>query len=278
MQHNRNLRRVIFAIFFLLPMASFPLRADVVIDWNVRAGQLFFAARLTPDIANICQAIVQTATYEAVNAITGRYPKGLVDLPEARGASIEAAVAAANRVTLSKIIPSQQKSIDSLYHAALRLVTDGPAKTAGIAVGEKAAETILALRAADISPGPDSYRPLTSPADYVPTITPAATRRPKLKPWLMTSAAQFRPGPPPSLTSDLWARDYNEIKAIGGKNSSARTPNQTEIARFWEETLPPIYCGVIECVARMPGREVTQNARLLCCHWTGVRGCVNRDL
>lgn len=262
MQHNRNYLRLIAAILFLLPMASLTLRADVVIDWNIRAGQLFHAARLTPDIANICQAIAQTATYEAVNAITGRYPKGKVQLPEARGASIEAAVAAANRITLSRIIPTQQKAIDSLYQAALRSVADGPAKSAGIAVGEKAAETILALRSADISPGPDSYRPITSPGDYVPTITPAATWLPKLKPWLMTSAAQFRPGPPPSLTSDLWTRDFNEIKAIGGKNSASRTPAQTEIARFWEETLPPIYCGVIECVARMPGREVTQNARL----------------
>ena len=162
MQFHWNYRRSIAAILFLLPMESAPLRADIIIDWNNRAGQLFFAEKLTPDIANLCQAINQTATYDAVNAITGRYPNGRIHLPEARGASIEAAVGAANRVTLSRIIPSQQKAIDSLYQTALRSIADGPAKTAGITVGEKAAETILALRAEDISPAPDSYRPVTT--------------------------------------------------------------------------------------------------------------------
>ena len=78
----------------------------------------------------------------------------------------------------------------------------------------------------------------------------------------MTSPAQFRPGPPPTLTSELWARDYNEIKAIGGKSSTRRTAEQTEIARFWESTMPTIYHGVVRSVAAVPGREVTQNARL----------------
>jgi hypothetical protein len=60
----------------------------------------------------------------------------------------------------------------------------------------------------------------------------------------------------------VWARDYNEIKALGAKNSTSRTAEQTEIARFWEATLPPIYHGLVRAVATVPGREVTQNARL----------------
>jgi hypothetical protein len=59
----------------------------------------------------------------------------------------------------------------------------------------------------------------------------------------MSNPAQFRPGPPPALTSQLWASDYNEIKALGGKTSSRRTPEQTQIASFWEATLPPVYTG-----------------------------------
>jgi len=60
----------------------------------------------------------------------------------------------------------------------------------------------------------------------------------------------------------MWARDYNEIKALGSKSSAQRSPEQTEIAGFWEATLPPIYHGVVRSVAVAPGREVTQNARL----------------
>jgi hypothetical protein len=78
----------------------------------------------------------------------------------------------------------------------------------------------------------------------------------------MKSAAQFRPGPPPALTSALWARDYNEIKAIGSATSTVRTPEQTEIARFWATALPDVHIGVVRSVATAPGREVTRNARL----------------
>ena len=72
----------------------------------------------------------------------------------------------------------------------------------------------------------------------------------------------FRPGPPPDLSSAQWARDYNEIKALGGRAGSQRTAEQTEIALFWEATLPAIYHGLVRSVATRPGREVTQNARL----------------
>jgi hypothetical protein len=78
----------------------------------------------------------------------------------------------------------------------------------------------------------------------------------------MASADQFRPGPPPSLTSALWARDYNEIKTLGAKTSTTRSTEQTAIARFWETTRPSIYLQVVRAVANAPGREVTQNARL----------------
>lgn len=79
----------------------------------------------------------------------------------------------------------------------------------------------------------------------------------------MASADQFRPGPPPSLTSERWARDFNEIKVIGARNSTQRSAEQTEIARFWEATGPAIYFPVVRSVAQAPGREPTQNARLL---------------
>ena len=101
-----------------------------------------------------------------------------------------------------------------------------------------------------------------SACSTVPTVIPAVPQWPQRKPWLMTSPAQFRPGPPPTLTSAVWARDYDESKALGGKNSTRRTAEQTEIARFWDATQPPIYDGVVRSVANVPGREVTQNARL----------------
>ena len=164
---------------------------------------------------------------------------------------------------MSRLAPSQQAAIDKAYGSALAAIADGAAKTAGIAVGEQAAAAVLAWRADDGAGAPERYRPATTAGVYVPTSMPAASQWPQRKPWVMTSCDQFRPGPPPALTSELWARDYNEIKAVGAKNSTTRTPAQTEIARFWEATAPTIYFPVVRSVANAPGREVTQNARLL---------------
>ena len=249
-------------IFAASLIASPVAGADAVCDWNTKAGDIVVSARMGPPPANRALAIANTAVYEAVNAITKRYPAGSLKLEAAPGASVDAAVAAANRTALSKLLPSQQSAIDIAYQAALSKIADGPAKTSGIAVGEKAAAAILAMRADDGAAAAETYRPQTAAGVYVPTVIPAATHWPQRKPWLMTSSSQFRPGPPPALTSQLWARDYNEIKALGGKSNSRRTAEQTQIAGFWEATLPPIYNGIVLSVADVPGREVTQNARL----------------
>jgi hypothetical protein len=238
-------------------------QADVVTDWNTKAADIVAAAKLPPHPSYRTMAMVQAAVYEAVNAIAKRYPSERVKLDAAPGSSIEAAVAEANRAMLSKLVPTQRAAIDSAYQKALATIPAGRAKTAGLAVGEKAASAILALRADDGAALPENYRPRTSAGVYVPTAIPAAPQWPQRKPWVMASADQFRPGPPPSLSSERWARDYNEIKAIGAKNSPRRSAEQTDIARFWEATGPAIYFPVVRSVASASGRELTRNARLL---------------
>ena len=233
----------------LLSGVVFNANADVITDWNIKAGEIVTESKLGTPPAIRAMAIVQTAVHDAVNSVPP-------------GASTNAAVAAANRVTMTKLMPSAQASIDSAYQAALAQIADGPAKTAGVAAGEQAATAALARRADDGAAAAESYRPHTTAGMYVPTATPAVTQWPQRKPWVMSSGAQFRPGPPPALTSDAWTRDFNEIKSIGAKNSTRRTAEQTEIARFWEYSLPAIYYGVVRSVALAPGRDVAQNARM----------------
>ncbi len=238
------------------------VRADAITDCNIEAGKIIMAADMKPPPANRVLAIVHTATYEAVNAITHRYPDDGLMLGATSDASIDAAVAAASHAALSKLLPAQQAAIDASYQAALAKIADDPAKSAGIGIGERAAQAVLAARENDGIAGTEAYRPQTAAGVYVPTALPAVSQWPGRKPWLMASAAQFRPDPPPTLASETWARDYNEIKAMGAKNSTARSAEQTAVARFWEATLPPIYYGVVRSVADMPGRDVTRNARL----------------
>jgi len=236
--------------------------ADVVTDTNAKAAEVASRHPATP-IAVRMMAIVQVSVFEAANAITARYPAFRVKVAAAPGASVDAAVAAATRTALLKLMPPQQSAIEADYQAALKSVPDGPAKSDGIAVGERAATAVLASCAEDGAMAPNTYRPHTTPGVYVPTVFPAVPHWGKRKPWVLTSGDQFRPGPPPSLSSDTWKRDLAEIKAIGGKTSTQRTPEQTAIAQFWEATAPAVYWPVARSVATAPGRDVTDNARLL---------------
>jgi hypothetical protein len=234
--------------------------ADVVTDANAKAADVASKLPGTPPAVRV-MAFVQVSVFDAVNAISGRYPATRAKIAAPAGASVDAAVAAATRTALLKLVPAQQAAIEADYQAALKALPDGPAKTNGIAVGEQAAAACLARE--DGVGVPDTYRPHTTGGAYVPTVLPAVPNWGKRTPWVMTSGDQFRPGPPPGLTSETWARDYNEIKAIGGKNSTQRSPEQTAIAKFWEATAPAVYWPVARSVAATPGRDVTENARLL---------------
>jgi hypothetical protein len=244
----------------LVPAAA---RADAAIEWNVRAGEFIVASGLGTPPANRVMAISHSAAYAAANAIAKRFPASAsqaIDAPPT--ASIEAAIAAAHHTALSRLLPAQRAAIDAAYNAALARIADLPARTAGVAVGEQAALALLTQRQDDARIAPEAYRPHSAAGSYVPTTIPLAPQWSQRKPWLMTSASMFRPEPPPALNGERWARDYNEIKAIGGKLSAVRSAEQTEIARFWEMTLPPIYYGVVRSVAAQPGRDLVRNARL----------------
>jgi hypothetical protein len=230
-------------------IASPIARADAITDWNQTSGAIITEAKIGTPPAMRIMAVVQTAARDAV----GDAQRG--------HASAEAAIAAAHRVSLTKLLPAQEASIDAAHQAALAAIPDGPAKAAGIAAGEKAAHAVLAARADDVI-APEAYRPHTRASAYVPTAPVAVPQWSQRKPWLLASAAQFRPAAPPRLKSAAWARDVNEVKDLGGRNSTRRSAEQTEAARFWDYSLPAIYHGIVRSVALSPGRDLAANARL----------------
>jgi hypothetical protein len=241
----------------ILLLFVFGARAESVANW----------ANTTTDIATDgpntirTMALAQNAVYEAVNAITARYPRDRVDLGPTPDASIDAAIAAASRTVLLHEASALKDRTEAAYARALAAIAAGDARTRGISIGERAAADTLAKHSDDIGIT-EPYRPLTSPGVYVPTTFPLGYAFAQHRPWFMKSAAQFRPGPPPALTSALWARDYNEVKVVGSATSKVRTPEQTAIARFWATALPDVHMGVVHSIAIAPGREVTRNARL----------------
>ena len=242
---------------FVLCLLAFGARADIVTDWADTTTQI------ADDGPNTIRtmALAQNAVYEAVNAITARYPRDRVDLGPTQGASVEAAVAAASRAVLLQEAPGLKEKIEAAYARALARIGAGEARTNGIGVGERAAADVLTKHGHDLD-SIEPYRPAAAPGLYVPTTIPTGWSLGMHRPWFMKSAAQFRPGPPPTLKSVQWARDYNEIKALGSATSTVRTPEQTEIAKFWATALPDVHLGLARSVATGPNREVTRNARL----------------
>ena len=242
----------------LAPLAG----ADAITSWNKTGCDAVFAAQLLTPPSIRVMAIMHTADYEAANAITGRYPVKLLTLEAPRDASVEAAIAAASRVVLLELVPTQKETIEASYARALAQLAADARRDAGVAVGERAAKAVLAMRADDGASTAESYRPQTTPGAYVSTTLPAVTQWPQRKPWLMSSAAQFRPGPPPALNSERYARDYNEIKAVGARQSATRSAEQTAIARFWTVTSPTIYHELVRGAVDTPARDLMRNARL----------------
>jgi hypothetical protein len=248
------IRRLVALTVLWIPVV---VCADTLADW---AGKTCEIATDGPNTTRTL-ALAQNAVYEAVNAITARYPHDRVDLGPAEGASIDAAIAAASRSVLIHEAPLLKTQTETAYQKALAAIPDDGARRRGIEIGEKAAADVLAKHTDDIGTI-EPYRPLTTPGVYVPTTFPLGYAVAQHRPWFLKSGAQFRPGPPPDLKSELWARDYNEIKTLGSATSTARTSEQTEIARFWATALPDIHIGVVRSLATAPGREITRNARL----------------
>jgi hypothetical protein len=235
--------------------------ADSITEWNERALACTITAKQAPYPAARALAIVHVAMFDAANSIEHRYSAYKMQASASPGSSAEAAAVAAAHSALLKLFPDQSADLDVAYAASMARVPDD-GKAGGVTVGEKVAADIISLRENDGAEAPNQYRPVTAPGVYVMTILPVGSTWSGVKPWLMKSSSQFRPGPPPGLTSQVWTRDYNEIKAVGNKMSTVRTAAQTEIGRFWALVGPASWDPIVRQLAATPGRTLLENARL----------------
>jgi hypothetical protein len=211
--------------------------ANVVTDWDEKAVA-FIQPRMVPPVAYRAMAILHIAMFDALNSIEPRYRPYYAQLPATQVTSKDAAAAAAAGAVLVNLLPEIASDIQAALQSYLAAVPDSEAKSNGIKLGEAVAAKTLEARASDGSSAPDAYRPVTKPGLYIPTAVTVTPQWPDLTPFAMTSPSQFRPKPPIALESEQWAKDYNEIKELGAKSSSKRSPQQTEDARFWLLTGP----------------------------------------
>jgi hypothetical protein len=275
----------------LLATAFVPLAAaNEVLKWNETALKAVAAGGQNPIQGTRTIAMVQGAVHDALNAINRRYAAYYFEEPGVSGASSDAAVATAAHTVLVGVLPSfgtpAQKVaalaiVEDAYLAALGRVSDASAKMNGVTVGRAAGAAMLtlrkddgALRDAPYTPGtgPGKWRPHPNPDPPNPPIADAGLARGyassllpgwgNVTPFTLLSAAQFWLPGPPALTGEAYAKDYNEIKSLGGQVSTARTADQTEVARFWFEGAPAWY-RIARTVAETRALDAWDSARLL---------------
>ena len=265
----RRFRRIC-AIAAALTALSLPgvAHADAVTDWNAYAGNaLAVTARLSPTPASLHMAMVQGAIYDAVNGIDRSHRPYLV-LPAAQPwDSMDAAAATAAYRVLVNIVLAQLPTLEPLYAASLAAVPDGAAKDGGIAAGEAAAAAMIAARTNDGRFGSFRFTASLAPGAWRPEL-PLFISDPfawaaYVKPFLIESPSQFRSDGPNALTSDAYTADFAEVKAVGARNNSTRTADQTEQALYWGAEHGTLLWGrIIRTISANEGLSVSQNARL----------------
>jgi hypothetical protein len=236
--------------------------ANVVTDWDETAVAII-QPRMVPPVGYRAMAIVHIAMFDAVNSIEPGYQSYHAQLPTAPDTSKDAAAAAAAGTALKKLVPEAASDVQAAFTRYLATIPDSDAKSNGIKLGEAVATRILEARANDGSSASDNYRPVTTAGVYIPTALTVAPQWPELSPFTMTSPSQFRPRPPIALESEEWTKDYNEIKELGAKNSSKRSAQQTENARFWLLTGPLSTHPLVRQIVIRKEMSVLDSARFM---------------
>jgi len=267
-------------------------QANEVTHWNRIAMNTLVAfpgpAGGAPPALQIHMAMTQGAVYDAVNATEPKHHRPyLLNRRVGANASKEAAAATAAYRVLSSIVsgvppgiafPNRASLLTMLAaerDASLGAIPASPFKRQGEVAGNAAADAMIAARLNDGRYGASQWRPDTRVGHWWPLIDPV-TMLPALdptpwvggvRPFMLTSPSQFRTAGPNALSSTAWAKDYNEVKAIGALNSVTRLPDQTHNALFWQSNGGPalLWNDVADDLVESPSHSLgmADSARLL---------------
>jgi membrane-associated phospholipid phosphatase len=243
---------------------------NAVIEWNRTLLTIVRTPGAQPASIHSTRnfAILHAAIYDAVNNINPTFSPYLVRLPDVpRNASEVAAADEAAHDVLVFLYPAFQVSLDTELQQDLGQIPDKEKKTQGVAVGQAVASQLLAARSADgANVIPTPYIPGNQPGDYQltpPNFAPADfTQWPQVTPFALERADEFRPGPPPALTGNLYTEAFNEVKSLGFINSTTRTAEQTEIGQFWNGNIQDFWNEIGQTAALQRHLNLENSARL----------------
>jgi hypothetical protein len=241
-------------------------RGNAVTHWNTVATDAFAPTEGTnPMMQSRTLAILHAAIHDALNAIDRRFESYTPGLAKAPGASRDAAVASAAREVLVALVPGQAGLVEAEYRRVLAAFPPGEAKTSGIALGQASAQATLSRRQADgaEAAAQPPYVPQPGPGEYQFTPPFNFAAQPgwgRVRPFVIRLEEHALEGPQP-LSSVQYARDLAYVKAIGHIASRIRTPEQSEIARFWYEDSPLGWNRIANAAIRQRGLDPWRAAR-----------------
>src|SRR5213596_2990574 len=243
---------------------------NAVIEWNRTLLTIVRTPGAQPATIHSTRnfAILHAAIYDAVNNIEPKFSPYLVRLRDVpRSASQIAAADQAAHDVLAFLYPAFQASLDTELQQDLAQIPDNERRAQGITVGQAVAGQLLAARTADganVTPPP--YVPGSQLGDYQltpPNFAPADfTQWPQVTPFALEQANEFRPDPPPALTSALYTEAFNEVKSLGFINSTTRTAEQTQIGQFWNGNIQDFWNEIAQTVALQRNLNLEHSARL----------------
>jgi hypothetical protein len=263
----RHLRWLLLLLVLGVARAAF---ADVVGEWNRVALDAIRADRVPPPRASRLLALVHVAAFDAVNAARRKYDPYVVVIEAPPGVDLDTVYAAAAHRVLVAELPARAPMFDaalagSLEHGSRRR------REISLAWGRGAADVLLALRADDGHAVVAPYAPSGRPGGWMPTPPPFAPALlpgwPAVTPWCLPDGDALRAPEPPPLASDAYAVAFAEVQALGRADSATRTPEQTEIAHFWNDgpgtaTPPGHWNDIARVVAQERRLTFIQRARL----------------
>jgi hypothetical protein len=243
-----------------------PSPTDPVLEWNTIAQTSVLAASAPAPQQYRSLSIVHTAIFDAVNAIDRRYTPYAYKAQAPAGTSAPAAVASAAHEVLVRLYPLQQATLDATLRKSLDAIAESPAKSDGIKLGKTVADQLIALRSNDNANTKIDYKAEKTAGVWQPTpplFLPALLPHwDKVTPFVLKNADQFKIPAPLALNSAEYAKELDEVKRLGGKSSTVRTPDQTASA-IWS-TVPPavLWNTTAKAAATAKGNSLLENARL----------------
>lgn len=250
-------------------VTSLPPRS--VVDWSLEAQRAIVpspagSGNKFPGEAAVFMGIVHVAMYDAAVAIQGGYRPYALSFTAATDTSPAAAVASAAHGVLVALLPMQRGDLHKRYAEYVSKLPANAAKANGIALGERVAAAIVALRANDGRDADPKYvQPPPGPGicEPDPARPMLGLRLSRIRPLALDSPSQFRPGGPTPLTSREYATDFEEVKRLGGFDSTARTDGQTIDAVFWTDHDLRQWNEGMHRLAADRGLDFVQTARML---------------